>query len=228
MNKEDLKKQLETIKGLGNSPIAFECLLGTVASINYQLTEGVKQLKALVDQGYEEDRVEIREIDDDDFDAYGSQSDTPHACGLRTAVEDIAKAVFLGGAPYTLDYILEQQGDKDIGISPILLKALFDALDAHTCKPVYDEANRYKSCGCIICICEDTEQCQGCGATRCGKDDCALMTRKPAPDASELAKAVEILINQMSGHKQMAYFTIAKDRVAVLQSALDKYRKEGR
>jgi len=27
---------------------------------------------------------------------------------------------------------------------------------------------KYQSCGCIVCTCEDEEQCQGCGAQHCG------------------------------------------------------------
>lgn len=27
---------------------------------------------------------------------------------------------------------------------------------------------RNQKCGCIVCICEDEVQCQGCGATHCG------------------------------------------------------------
>lgn len=35
--------------------------------------------------------------------------------------------------------------------------------------------NRTYPCGCVMCICEDDEQCQGCGATSC-KDfpDCKI------------------------------------------------------
>lgn len=29
--------------------------------------------------------------------------------------------------------------------------------------------DRKLSCGCVICICEDDEQCHGCGGTHCGK-----------------------------------------------------------
>lgn len=28
---------------------------------------------------------------------------------------------------------------------------------------------RHQPCGCVICACEDDEQCQGCGAKNCGK-----------------------------------------------------------
>lgn len=123
-------------------------------------------------------------LTDDEITALIS-TDTPHACGLRTAVEAIKKAVFVGGAPYTLDYILEQQGDKYIGIPPALLKTLFEALSAHppADKPEWDK--KIQSCGCILCTCEDTKQCQGCGAKSCGTDHCVMNAHcKPAPDAS--------------------------------------------
>ena len=29
--------------------------------------------------------------------------------------------------------------------------------------------SRNQPCGCVICVCEDDEQCQGCGAKSCGK-----------------------------------------------------------
>lgn len=28
--------------------------------------------------------------------------------------------------------------------------------------------HKYQSCGCVICTCENDEQCQGCGAKHCG------------------------------------------------------------
>jgi hypothetical protein len=31
------------------------------------------------------------------------------------------------------------------------------------------ELARHQPCGCVICVCEDDEQCQGCGAKSCGK-----------------------------------------------------------
>jgi cell division protein FtsB len=30
------------------------------------------------------------------------------------------------------------------------------------------ELARHQLCGCVVCICEDAEQCQGCGARNCG------------------------------------------------------------
>ena len=27
---------------------------------------------------------------------------------------------------------------------------------------------KHQSCGCVVCTCEDDEQCQGCGARHCG------------------------------------------------------------
>lgn len=27
---------------------------------------------------------------------------------------------------------------------------------------------KHQPCGCVVCTCEDDEQCQGCGATHCG------------------------------------------------------------
>lgn len=35
---------------------------------------------------------------------------------------------------------------------------------------------RHQPCGCVLCVCEDEEQCHGCGAKNCGKpdDQCSL------------------------------------------------------
>ena len=30
------------------------------------------------------------------------------------------------------------------------------------------ELAKNQSCGCIVCMCEDEDQCQGCGAKNCG------------------------------------------------------------
>lgn len=32
----------------------------------------------------------------------------------------------------------------------------------------YGNLKREQPCGCVVCICEDDEQCQGCGAKHCG------------------------------------------------------------
>jgi len=34
---------------------------------------------------------------------------------------------------------------------------------------------KFQKCGCIVCTCEDDEQCQGCGAKHCGTHEvCAI------------------------------------------------------
>lgn len=37
---------------------------------------------------------------------------------------------------------------------------------------------RDQPCGCVVCQCPDDEQCHGCGAKRCGKDDCVFADPK--------------------------------------------------
>lgn len=51
------------------------------------------------------------------------------------------------------------------------------------------ELARHQPCGCILCTCYGDDQCRGCGAISCCKDDCVLKTSKgiifaddPTPD----------------------------------------------
>lgn len=54
------------------------------------------------------------------------------------------------------------------------LTAINAALDGVS-TPVQKLA-RNQPCGCVVCICEDDVQCQGCGAKNCGNPDCKVLT----------------------------------------------------
>lgn len=49
-------------------------------------------------------------------------------------------------------------------------QAFIAARERYQGKPISNERVlvRHQTCGCIVCICEDDEQCQGCGAKSCG------------------------------------------------------------
>lgn len=41
---------------------------------------------------------------------------------------------------------------------------------------------RHQPCGCQVCICENIDQCQGCGAHLCNTDNCVFKVGGPSPE----------------------------------------------
>ena len=62
---------------------------------------------------------------------------------------------------------------KDLKVTRRRAKAVLALLEkqpkCETCGGSGKVPIKNQSCGCIICTCEDDEQCQGCGAVRCEK-----------------------------------------------------------
>lgn len=58
--------------------------------------------------------------------------------------------------------------EKRLFETRIALDAAF-ALATHPSQQEQPELARYQPCGCVTCVCEDEEQCQGCGSKHCGK-----------------------------------------------------------
>lgn len=61
-----------------------------------------------------------------------------------------------------------------LNIAHIALTKAINILD--DCKKLNPERNlnKFQSCGCVLCTCEDEIQCHGCGAKNCGTKDCVL------------------------------------------------------
>ncbi len=237
MNKEDLKKQLETIKGLGNSPIAFECLLGTMASINYQFTECVAQLKRIAEQEGSERlsklevglKVLFEAVDRLKYpEKYGEALPTPACCdGLRTAVRDtIARLGVWVDSPskdeFETDYAKGTRDDLISALSAATCQrdesALADVVkDALRMSDLARKTKMEKGCVCSFCA-EHHEQFTEALAHTCQRDESAL------------ADAVEKAIKKMRSFGRAKRITndlhfYPYDEFGIdLQSVLDKYR----
>ncbi len=68
----------------------------------------------------------------------------------------------------------------------LLINLALTALDeCQTCGGNGIVPRKYQSCGCIICTCENEEQCQGCGAKTCGyhsRNAQFPLEKDPCPD----------------------------------------------
>ena len=95
--------------------------------------------------------------------------DTTVICSQREICCTFAK----GGLNDDLDFNSDtEQFEVDAAFiaaaNPVVLKALCTlALQALAMQP-RPTLHKYQSCGCVICTCENDEQCQGCGAKHCG------------------------------------------------------------
>lgn len=94
---------------------------------------------------------------------------------------------------------------------------------------------KYQPCGCVLCTCENTEQCQGCGAKNCGthpigKFPNPLFTSPAQPQVRELTdEEIDLLwlshsIDGGNG-KDFARAVIAADR-AIRQEQATELREE--
>jgi len=68
---------------------------------------------------------------------------------------------------------------------------------ALTAKEVDVEQNVY-DCGCVTCICEDEEQCHGCGAKSCkDTDNCQVKSIKYLSEQGYLSQPDEVKVIHM-------------------------------
>lgn len=64
---------------------------------------------------------------------------------------------------------------------------------------------RYQPCGCVVCICENVNQCQGCGAKNCGTHPVGQIPnpiyKEPAEQAEERKQGHSALVVNKETHE---------------------------
>jgi uncharacterized protein (DUF2147 family) len=84
---------------------------------------------------------------------------------------------------------------------------------------------RIQPCGCVVCCCDDYEQCHGCGAKMCAKPDCVF--KEPGLPRAEYNVPNPYIVEVEANNAKLKQENATLRATAVLVESVDAAVREG-